>query len=237
MNAPFNESELPLSILPNNHSSQSSSKKLLIELKNKGSYFEQILDIGCGTGDSAIYIKEIFPDICWLGVDLLKSPEVNSRSRKIENILSYNGTDLPFKNQTFDLIYSRQVFEHVQNPFALFSEISRVSKPRCKFVGSVSQMEPYHSYSFFNWTPFALSQILTSSGFNLIQIRPGIDAFTLLIRSMVLTNFLTKYLELESPINQFLNVVGKVLNKKSSSINALKLKIAGHICFIAEKQL
>lgn len=231
----FPVSEFPLSLIHKSTSKQSSVKKIVFELKETGKEFNNILDLGCGNGNSIDYIQILYPNINWVGVDLTKSPEVESRIKKIENICSYDGEKLPFKSKSFDIIYSRQVFEHVLNPYNLLNEVSRVSRKGAFFIGSVSQMEPYHSYSIFNWTPYALNEFLKKTGFILKQIRPGVDVFTLVFRSLFLTNTLTKYLESESPINRMISLIGYLLKKNHCSVNSIKLKIAGHVCFIAEK--
>lgn len=47
---------------------------------------------------------------------------------KSQMFLQADGTDLPFKNNEFDYVISNQVLEHVDNPSAFLTELSRVAK-------------------------------------------------------------------------------------------------------------
>ncbi len=46
----------------------------------------------------------------------------------IENFVCCEGSYLPFKNDVFDLVTSRQVIEHVKQPVLMLSEMVRTSK-------------------------------------------------------------------------------------------------------------
>ena len=72
-------------------------------------------------------------------------------------------------------MFSRQVFEHVRHPDALMREVARVLKPGGVFFGSVAYLEPYHSRSIFNFTPYGLMTVLGNAGLRLSELRPGID--------------------------------------------------------------
>ncbi|MBN1867699.1 class I SAM-dependent methyltransferase [Candidatus Sumerlaeota bacterium] len=89
-----------------------------------------ILDFGCGQGDLVgLYRRDGFEAF---GCDIAFSPEaergdlfVNGVLRKIES----NPYRVPFENDTFDLVLSNGVFEHVQDYDTAFREIRRVMKP------------------------------------------------------------------------------------------------------------
>ena len=54
----------------------------------------------------------------------------------------------------FELVYCKQVLEHVRRPEPLLAEVRRVLVPGGWFAGSTSQLELYHSLSMWNYTPF-----------------------------------------------------------------------------------
>lgn len=66
---------------------------------------KKILEIGCGNWDFAKNIVEEKQGK-WIGIDIYKS-DITS--------LIYNGTDLPFADESFDGIISNQVLEHVHD--------------------------------------------------------------------------------------------------------------------------
>lgn len=58
-------------------------------------------------------------------------------------LLSYNGYQMPFKNETFDVVLSNAVLEHVEKPQRLFQEVNRVTKK-----GGLSYHLWHNYYSF-----------------------------------------------------------------------------------------
>ena len=66
---------------------------------------------------------------------------------------------LPFKDESFDLIMSSAVFEHLKNPFVAMKELHRVAKPNAKIVLSISFTEPFH-ISYFHHSPLATHELL-----------------------------------------------------------------------------
>lgn len=52
--------------------------------------------------------------------------------------------DLPFNNETFDLVVSGQMLEHCSNPFKSVAEMKRVMKPNAFIVLIAPSEGPYH---------------------------------------------------------------------------------------------
>ena len=96
----------------------------------------------------------------------------SNKNNDIQSVL-YDGNCIPFQNSVFDIVYSKQVLEHVRFPDDAIKEIVRVLKPGGLFIGSVSHTEPYHAYSIFNWTPYGVIQVFKSADMDYIQIYPG----------------------------------------------------------------
>ena len=225
--------------IPTDSSQQISSEyyiDYLLEQVDKSTV--KVLDVGCGEGNSEAKFEAHHQDIDWFGLDIDESPEVNARERREGNFYTFNGINIPFEDNYFDIIYSNQVFEHVRYPEALLKEIYRVLKPDGYFIGSVSYLEPYHSFSFWNYTPYGFKEILTKAGLEVLEIRPSIDALTLIIRrALGAPKFFSRWWEKESPLNSIINLVGKITNKNPASINAIKLMFCGQFCFLTRKQL
>ena len=123
-----------------------------------------VLDLGCGEGGSRSAFLQLDAAVEWRGVDIEDSPEVNSRTDAIEGISAFDGVNLPYQDDYFDIIYCHQVLEHVAFPHELMKEVARVLRPGGAFVGSVSYLEPYHSFSNFNFTPMGFLLVTENAG-------------------------------------------------------------------------
>lgn len=222
--------------IPDDHSRQVTSKYYLEELFRQDSNIRRVMDLGCGAGDSLDYFREKVPGIKWIGLDQEKSPEVESRTRSDGEFYTFDGTHIPFPDNLFDLIYCHQVFEHVRHPVDLLNEVRRVLRPNGYFVGSTSQLEPSHSYSLWNYIPYGFYLLLEETGLQLIQIRPGIDSLTLIIRhGFHRSRFFSRWFEKESPLNLLISFTGKVKHWRPARINAWKLYFCGQFSFLAHK--
>jgi len=197
----------------------------------------KVLDLGCGAGNSIDLFKSINPGICWFGVDVATSPEGKDRRRSDGKFETFDGMHLPYSDNYFDLIYSQQVFEHVRYPDALFQEVVRVLKPGHYFTGSVSYLEPYHSFSIYNFTPYGLMVSLKDAGFEIKELRPGIDGPTLILRQMLnAPEKLERLYHKLSLFNAVVNVTGFLFRLTPRERNFLKLQFAGKICFLVQKK-
>ncbi len=203
---------------------------------NKKSKRLNILDLGCGAGNSIDLFRSINPDVNWFGVDLESSPEGKLRTRTDGDFSTYDGVHLPYEDDTFDFIYSNQVFEHVRHPDVLLKDVFRVLKPGRNFAGSVSYLEPYHSYSIYNFTPYGLIVSLRDAGFKLEEMRSVIDGPALIFRQMLnAPSLLNPFYIKASPFNFLVNVIGILFRLTNSERNFLKLQFAGQVCFLAMK--
>jgi SAM-dependent methyltransferase len=93
---------------------------------NGGSKERQILDIGCGTGATMDHLKR-YGKV--RGVDLEMIPLGFSRRRGHTGVMKASATDLPFEDESFDLITALDVIEHLDDDVRALSEIRRVLKP------------------------------------------------------------------------------------------------------------
>ncbi|HSC87204.1 MAG TPA: class I SAM-dependent methyltransferase, partial [Polyangiaceae bacterium] len=145
----------------------------------------RILDLGCGTGRSRPQLERVVPHLEWHGTDIADSNEVLERREIHPRITTYDGVHLPYPDAHFRVVYSHQVFEHVRYPDQLLAEVLRILEPGGHFIGSVAYLEPYHSRSFFNFTPYGMLTVLEDAGFNEVRLAPGNDGIVLIFRSML----------------------------------------------------
>lgn len=195
-----------------------------------------VLDLGCGDGRAIRFFAGHGDHVDYHGVDIEASPEVMSRTIADARLKSYNGVDLPYDDASFDCVWSNQVFEHVVQPRAVLAEVRRVLKPGGRFVGSVSFLEPYHSYSTFSYSPYGLALLFKEAGLDAITLRPGIDGVTLALRSALPhRGLLDRYFNRESPLNALFERRARRQGWSVAKTASVKLRFAGHIVFSARR--
>jgi SAM-dependent methyltransferase len=197
-----------------------------------------VVDVGCGTGTS----YDLFSGegrSRWVGLDITDSQEVAERAPRELPFCFFDGIRIPLADNSVDVAYSRQVFEHVRHPESLLAEIHRVLKPQGWFIGSTSHLEPFHSRSYWNYTPYGFCVLLSEAGFRSVQVRPGIDSVTLIARRFLsylrLGGLLDRFFYVESPTNILMELALRLIRQPVSRRNAIKLLFAGQFCFIARK--
>ena len=169
-----------------------------------------VMDLGCGAGDSVEQFRNVNPSVDWVGVDIERSPEVASRRRTDAEFVVFDGVRLPFDDGSFDAVYCKQVLEHVRSPAPLLAEVARVLRPGGLFGGSTSQLEPFHSYSTWNYTPYGLMLLLERAGLELVEVRPGIDSLALIVnRGLGMRRFTRRWWAHESPLNRVVDAFGR----------------------------
>ena len=112
----------------------------------------RILDFGCGRGEVIKLGRERGIDV--YGVD--RPGNVPS-----DRLLIMEGHRIPFDDNSFDVVISNQVFEHVADPPKALAEISRVLKPGAQFLAlfpdNTSWFEGHVGLYFVHWMPRTLA--------------------------------------------------------------------------------
>ena len=217
--------------IPSDHCRQVRATDLVLtELKKYQP--KNIVDVGCGTGSSYDFFSRHASNKRWIGVDIDESPEVSQRARDDITFLTFDGVNLPFDDRDVDFVYSNQVLEHVRHPERLLRDIHRVLSNRGVFVGQTSQLEPYHSYSYWNFTVFGFAKICEDAGLALTELRPGIDGITLIERSYNgRPQEYSRWFKEESPLNTQIESNSLKELKRVKLINFRKLMYCGQFVF------
>jgi SAM-dependent methyltransferase len=196
----------------------------------------RVLDLGCGTGDSVDLFRSLEPRVRWTGADIERSPEVAERTRSDAEFVTFDGVHLPFADASFDLVYCKQVLEHVRSPEPLLAEVARVLGPGGTFAGSTSHLEAFHSYSFWNYTPYGLMTLMEDAGLELVEVRPVIDAFTLVAwRALGMPRFFFRWWARESPPYRAISLLARPARWDHRTINTAKLVLSGQFAFLARR--
>jgi ubiquinone/menaquinone biosynthesis C-methylase UbiE len=196
----------------------------------------RVLDLGCGTGDSVDLFRSLEPRVQWTGADIEQSAEVAERTRTDADFVTFDGEHLPFADASFDLVYCKQVLEHVRRPQPLLAEAARVLRPGGWLAGSTSHLEAFHSRSIFNYTPYGLMLLLEQAGLDLVEVRPVIDAFTLIAwRALGTPRFFYRWWARESPPYRAISLLAGPARWDHRTVNTAKLTLSGQFTFLAHR--
>ena len=91
----------------------------------------KILENGCGVGMYVEHLTPLSGMVAGLEYDFERAREAHQNS---QHILNAAGEELPFPAETFDLILSHEVLEHVQDDRRSVSEMARVLRPGGRMV-------------------------------------------------------------------------------------------------------
>jgi malonyl-CoA O-methyltransferase len=96
-----------------------------------------ILDIGAGTGRLLESMNRIFPDAALVGLDLAFGMTDYARKRLKKSgdvsLACGDAEQLPFRDESFDLVVSTSTYQWIQPLEAAFAEVFRVLKPGSRF--------------------------------------------------------------------------------------------------------
>ena len=194
----------------------------------------RVLDLGCGTGASVDLFRSLEPRVAWTGADIVESPEVAERTRSDADFVTFDGVALPFDDAAFDLVYCKQVLEHVRDPQPLLADVARVLRPGGWLAGSTSHLEAFHSRSVWNYTPYGLMLLFGEAGLELIEVRPVIDAFTLVAwRALGTPRFFYRWWARESPPFRAISLLARLTGWDDRTVNTAKLTLSGQFTFLA----
>ena len=92
--------------------------------------FNKVLDLGCGTGVILKEISSINSDVELFGLDLSENmiAKATQRLGTTANLSVGDAENLPYADNTFDLVCCVESFHHYPNPKKALSEINRVLK-------------------------------------------------------------------------------------------------------------
>ena len=118
---------------------------------------EKILEVGVGAGTDHLQWARAGCE-CY-GVDLTEAAIETTRSHLSHyglksNLQKVDAEQLPFDNESFDVVYSWGVIHHAKNPEKIIREIRRILKPNGLFIGMIYGL--YSPLVFKEWVRNAL---------------------------------------------------------------------------------
>lgn len=121
----------------------------------------RLLDVGCGGGQSAIHLKDIYPHLLLTGIDLSidQIARAQKRARRKGFSIEFkvaDAQDLPFPDASFDVVYSFGSAKHWPDPQTGFAECWRVLKPGGELLvadatsdATIKQVENFYAIARF----------------------------------------------------------------------------------------
>jgi len=117
------------------------------------------LDVGCSNGIISNHIGKHVYKI--FGIDINGQAILEGKKTFNISVILGSGSLLPFPDDSFDIIICAQVYEHIDSPFRMASEIHRVLKDDgiCFFSGpnKYAYMEEHYWLPFLSWFPRGVS--------------------------------------------------------------------------------
>lgn len=117
---------------------------------------DEMLDLGAGAGIvEAMHFRGIAARVC--GVD--PNPRVVDNPH-LDDARTGVGEKIPYPDESFDIVVSDNVLEHLPNPEDVFREVSRVLRPGGHFmaktpnlhhyVATLARLTPHRFHQFYN---------------------------------------------------------------------------------------
>lgn len=127
----------------------------------RGIIFNNILDVGCGSGEY-LDIAKIY-SCQYFGIDfsekMVEAAIEKSHKTKLTNInlCCANAENLPYRDRYFDVVLGIGLIEYFKNPMLMIEELKRVLKPRGILI---MQSYRYNFYDFCSKAVYTLYQRL-----------------------------------------------------------------------------
>jgi len=117
-----------------------------------------VVDLGCGNGEFTMKIKEKIGCNRIMGVDIDEKALNEARERGIIVRKADLNDSLPFKENSFDVVVSNQVIEHLFYPVRFMKEIYRILKPGGYTVISTENLASWDNIFalFLGYTLFSM---------------------------------------------------------------------------------
>ena len=98
--------------------------------------FNDLLDCGCGTGPMLTLLHRKYPDKRYTGIDLTPKMIEIAKRKKMKGVELVVGDceNLPFDDDSFDVVICCESFHHYPNPGDFFSSVYRVLRPNGRLI-------------------------------------------------------------------------------------------------------
>lgn len=174
----------------------------------------KIADYGCGVMPYKYIFRSLNSENQYVGIDVGDNPDA-------EVIIKENDI-LPLENNSFDVVMSTQVIEHVDNLEQYMKECYRIIKPGGLFLLSAPATWQYHlsPIDVQRWTSYGIKKLITDYKFKVID-------FEHILGQLAATSQLR--LSFYYSAANFLGVIGKIILLPVSIFYQFKMMIEDFI--------
>lgn len=98
--------------------------------------WESLLDAGCGPGPMITLLAEKYPNKRYVGIDLTPKMIETAKKKEIPNAEFIVGDceNLPFEENSFDVIICSNSFHHYPNPQNFFNSVYKALRPNGRLI-------------------------------------------------------------------------------------------------------
>jgi SAM-dependent methyltransferase len=114
-------------ILSGGQSSDAVRSAVAGVLRDRGRYFNVLVDLGCGRGDSARSLNGLFG--MYVGCDVVKYGDFPERDSIQFRLADLNHPPYAVDNALADAVVSIETIEHLENPRSHVREMVRIARP------------------------------------------------------------------------------------------------------------
>ncbi len=114
--------------------------------------FNDLLDAGCGTAPMLSLLCKQFPEAKFTGIDLTTKMIEVAKAKNLPNATFVCGDceNLPFAENSFDVIICSQSFHHYPNPLNFFKSVQKCLRPGGRLILRDMNMENSLLHWFVN---------------------------------------------------------------------------------------
>lgn len=146
-------------------------------IDNQAKLHGHSLDFGCGS----MQYRSMFNSADeYIGLDV---QEAEKNGFKPDNdVVLYDGRNIPFSKRYFDSCVAIEVLEHVEDLDYCLQELSRVIKPRGDFIFTVPMAFPIHlePWDYRRFTSYGIKNMMENNGFEIQIIEASTTTKTLI---------------------------------------------------------
>ena len=114
-----------------------------------------LLDLGCGPGGWTMRVADHLATTDVHGVEFIEDWAERARAAGVDVVVADLGERLPFEGESFDVIHSNQVIEHLPRTDHFMREIRRLLRPGGYALISTNNLSSWHNVAslILGWQP------------------------------------------------------------------------------------